>query len=79
MAEPIQSNNYRRRHRKELAFEEIEVIIELSEKQYWSHADIAKKMRISETLVGRLVRQSIKQPMKIQRVEEREAMEIELE
>ena len=79
MKEQLAGKNYRKRHRSELAHKDIAEIVKLSEQDYWPHKMIAKKFRISAPLVTRLVQESIKQPMKIQKLQDKESEADELE
>ena len=59
---------FKKRHRKDLSHEEITGIVQLSEQKYWAHKEIARKHRISAQLVFRLVHDSVKKPLKFQKV-----------
>ena len=66
----------KKRHLKDLSKDEIEAIISSAKKPFYRHQDIAKDYRVTKSLVGRLVRESARQPEKMRkRVENEKILE----
>ena len=69
---------YKKRHRKDLSHEEIINIVQLSQQSFNPHQEIARKHRISVSLVHRLVQDAIKSPSKIEALADKEDRELDL-
>ena len=61
----------KKRHRKELPPEEIETIVATALEPFCTQKVVSQKFRITQSLVGRLVRESIKKPEALQKLRER--------
>ena len=66
-------SNQKKRHRKDLSYEEIKQVLEATKQPYRLHKDIAKEFRIPAILVSRLVKESQLKPEKL---EQKQADEI---
>ena len=56
---------FKKRHRKDLTPDEIEAIVAASKIPHRLHKDIAQEFKIPIYLVGRLVKESIEDPRKL--------------
>ena len=57
---------YKKRHRKDLSPEDIEAIIAAAKVPHRLHKDIAQEFKIPAILVGKLVKESMKEPEKLE-------------
>ena len=68
---------YKRRRRKDLSHAELMDIVYESKQKFSHDRDIARKHRISEILVSRVVNDALKRPEKIEQIRQKEEREDE--
>ena len=56
---------YKKRHRKDLTPDEIEAIVAAAKVPHRLHKDIAQEFKVPTILIGKLVKESIEEPTKI--------------
>ena len=72
MLETVPCRKYRARRRHELSAEDEENIVRAYTQDYMTQKDVARKFRVTETLVSDLVRESRKKPEKLREKKMRE-------
>lgn len=76
-AEMSPGPKYKKRLRKDLSHRELTTIVEMSKQKFWHDHEIARKFRISDMLVSRVVNDALKRPEKIELALQREEREVE--
>ena len=66
MQETPAGHHYKKRRRRTLSPDEVAEIVAATKEPYRMHADVARQYRVSSQLVGTLVRESVRQPEKLE-------------
>ena len=64
--EKAMCKRFKKRHRKDLTPEEIEDIVAASKMSHRLHKDIAKDFKVPAILVGKLVKESLDEPRRLE-------------
>ena len=77
MLETVPCRQYKPRHRKSLSVTELQAIVDAYTKDYMSQEDVARKFRVTTTLVSNLVAESKKKPEKMKEAKYRVKLDSE--